>query len=96
MSNAKKGKRVVGSRIGAKSQKDISPNEAMIYALATNIMAIALADVPDAKERVVNARRQLMNSQPNVTLSMRRHLDDVEGFALDAIKQAKSNTNKYH
>lgn len=89
-------KSVIGSRLGAKSQDDISPKEAMIYALATNIMAIALADVPDAKERVVSARRKLMNKQPDVTLSMRRHLDDVESFTLDAIKHAKPTVNKYH
>lgn len=96
MSNDKKGTRTVGSKLGAKSTSDISPKEAMIYALATNIMAIALADIPDAKERVASARRKLMNKQPNVTLSMRRHLDDVESFTLDAIKQANQHPQTIH
>nr|WP_313976184.1 hypothetical protein [uncultured Psychrobacter sp.] len=96
MSQNNNPKKVVGSRLGTKSQDDISPKEAMIYALATNIMAIALADIPDAKERVASARHKLMNKQPNVTLSMRRHLDDVESFTLDAIRHAKPTINKYH
>lgn len=96
MSKNKNSNRVVSSRLGAKSTSDISPSEAMIYALATNIMAIALADIPDAKQRVVRARQEVMKRQPNVTLSMRRHLDDVESFTLDAIKQANQNPQTVH
>lgn len=96
MSKNNNPKKVVSSKLGARSQADISPKEAMIYALATNIMAIALADIPDAKERVASARHKLMNKQPNVTLSMRRHLDDVESFTLDAIKQANQNPQTIH
>lgn len=94
MSNDKKGKKLVGSRLGAKSQKDISPNEVMIYAIAFNLAAHAFADIADAETRIKAARHKVINDQEVMTLSMRRTLDNAEAYALESIKLAKNSTKK--
>ncbi len=91
-----KNSKTLGAVMGGRSADQISPDEAMIFALASNMMAIALADVPDVKERVMRARQQLVRNQSSMTLSMRRQIDGVESYVLDAVKQMQSNTPTIH
>lgn len=95
MSN-RKSKSTLHARIGGRSADQISPSEAIIYALSSNMMAIALGDVADAKERVMRARQQLVRNQPNITLSMRRQIEGVESYVLDAIEQLKNDAPIIH
>lgn len=91
-----KNKSATQAKLGGRSANQISPEEAMIYALSSNMLAIALGDVPNVKERIMRARQQLVRQQPNITLSMRRQLEDVESYTLDAIEQMKSNIPTIH
>ena len=93
---SKKSKSTTHAKLGGRSANQISPEEAMIYALSSNMMAIALGDVPNVKERVMRARQQLVRQQPNITLSMRRQLEGVESYTLDAIEQLKNNAATVH
>lgn len=95
MSN-RKSKSTLHAEIGGRSADQISPSEAIIYALSSNMMAIALGDVADAKERVMRARQQLVRNQPNITLSMRRQIEGVESYVLDAIEQLKNDAPTIH
>lgn len=78
------------------SADQISSEQAITFTLASNMMAIALADIPDVKERVMRARQQLVRNQSSMTLSMRRQIDSVESYVLDAVKQMQSNTPTIH
>ena len=80
----------------AMSANEIPANTAMMHVIATNLMALAFADVPDAEARIAKARRQIMSEQPNVTISMRRLLEKTEGYVLSAIKQVNRSKNKIH
>lgn len=77
----------------AMSANEITPNTAMMHVIATNLMVIAFADLPDAKTRLAHARRQILSEQPNVTLSMRRSLERSESYVLNAMQQV-NNENK--
>ena len=78
------------------SANEIPANTAMMHVIATNLMAIAFADIPDAEARIAKARRQIISEQPNVTISMRRLLERTEGYVLSAIKQVNRETKKIH
>lgn len=75
---------------------DIPANTAMMHVIATNLMTIAFADVPDAPARIAKARRQIISEQPNVTISMRRLLERSEGYVLSALKQVNRDKKKVH
>lgn len=75
---------------------DINPQTAMMHVIATNLMTIAFADVPDAKERIAHARHQILSEQPNVTLSMRRSLERSQGYVLSSMDQVNNKAKKYH
>lgn len=75
---------------------DISPNTAMMHVIATNLMTIAFADVPDAEARLAHARYQILSEQPNVTLSMRRSLERSQGYLIDSMNTINSKAKKYH
>lgn len=75
---------------------DIPPKTAMMHVIATNLMTIAFADVPDAEARLAHARHQILSEQPNVTLSMRRTLERSEGYLINTMKQINNNAKKYH
>ena len=96
MSKTKTTKSNLAASMGGRSASQITPDEAMIYALSTNMMAIAFADVPDIDDRIMRARQQIVRNQPSISLGMRRQLDDVESFVLDAIKNIKANTPTVH
>lgn len=91
-----KNSKTLGAVMGGRSADQISPDEAMVFALASNMMAIALADIPDAKERVMRARHQLLLRQSNVTIGKRRQIEGVESYVLDAIKHMQANTPTIH
>lgn len=91
-----KNKSATQAKLGGRSANQISPEEAMIYALSSNMMMIALSDVPDAAERLQRARHQMVREQPNIKLGMRRQLEDVERFALDGINQRQTNNLTVH
>lgn len=78
------------------SANEIPPNTAMMHVIATNLMALAFADIPDAEARIAKARRQIMSEQPSVTISMRRLLERTEGYVLSAIKQVNREKRKIH
>lgn len=80
----------------AMSANEIPANTAMMHVIATNLMSIAFADIPDAEARIAKARRQIISEQPNVTISMRRLLEKTEGYVLSAIKQVNRNKKKVH
>ncbi len=84
------------AKLGGRSASQITTDEALIYALSSNMMMIALSDLPDAKERLQRARHQMVREQPNIKLGMRRQLEDVESFALDGITQRQANNLTVH
>ncbi len=89
-------KKVLGAKLGGRSASQITTDEALIYALSSNMMMIALSDLPDVEERLQRARHQMVREQPNIKLAMRRQLENVESFALDGIAQRKANHLTVH
>ena len=91
-----KNQKTLGAVMVTCSADQISSEQAITFALASNMMAIAFADVPDVKERVMRARQQLVRNQSSMTLSKRRKIEGAESYVLDAIKQMQSNTPTVH
>lgn len=80
----------------AMSANDVSPETAMMLVIATNLMTIAFADVPDVKARITYARHQIISEQPSVTLSMRRSLERSESYVLSAMRQISNENKQVH
>lgn len=95
MSKTKKPNAPQAQKMGL-SANDIPPNTAMMHVIATNLMTIAFADIPDAEARIAKARRQIISEQPTTTISMRRLLERTEGYVLSAIKQVNREKKKIH
>lgn len=96
MSKSKTVKSAPIAQKGAMSANDISPETAMLHVIATNLMTIAFADVPDVKARIAHARHRIISEQPSVTLSMRRLLERSESYVLSAMQQIRNENKQVH
>ena len=96
MMSKQNNKQNLSAQMGGRRASQISAEEALIYALSSNMMMIALSNLPDVAERLQRARHQMVREQPNLKLSMRRQLEDIESFALDGITQRQANNLTVH
>jgi len=96
MMSKENSKNTTYAKLGGRSANQITSDEALIYALSTNMLMIAMSDLPDAQERLQRARHQMVREQPNIKLAMRRQLENVESFALDGIAQRQANNLTVH